>query len=91
MSYCIKFFYISFKMNCSLYMFLASGIKNLLFESFVSSHFTVVPEKTIANKFYNFMEQLEAKKQKNLFENQKLTKLRDWLLPMLMNGQVTVN
>jgi type I restriction enzyme S subunit len=23
-------------------------------------------------------------------ENQKLTKLRDWLLPMLMNGQVTV-
>lgn len=68
-----------------------SGIKNLLFESFVSSHFTVVPEKTIANKFYNFMEQLEAKKQKNLFENQKLTKLRDWLLPMLMNGQVTVN
>jgi type I restriction enzyme S subunit len=24
-------------------------------------------------------------------ENQKLTELRDWLLPMLMNGQVTVN
>jgi|TARA_Y100000031_G_C8168311_1_gene360467 type I restriction enzyme S subunit len=23
-------------------------------------------------------------------ENQKLTELRDWLLPMLMNGQVTV-
>ena len=23
-------------------------------------------------------------------ENQQLTKLRDWLLPMLMNGQVTV-
>lgn len=26
----------------------------------------------------------------NSFENQKLTELRDWLLPMLMNGQVTV-
>jgi len=24
-------------------------------------------------------------------ENQKLTELRDWLLPMLMNGQVKVN
>ena len=26
----------------------------------------------------------------NATENQKLTELRDWLLPMLMNGQVTV-
>lgn len=24
-------------------------------------------------------------------ENQKLTELRDWLLPMLMNGQITIN
>ena len=23
-------------------------------------------------------------------ENQKLSELRDWLLPMLMNGQVTI-
>lgn len=27
----------------------------------------------------------------NINENQKLTELRDWLLPMLMNGQVKVN
>ena len=27
----------------------------------------------------------------NAFQNQKLTELRDWLLPMLMNGQVRVN
>jgi type I restriction enzyme S subunit len=27
----------------------------------------------------------------NEFQNQKLTQLRDWLLPMLMNGQVKVN
>lgn len=26
----------------------------------------------------------------NLKENQQLASLRDWLLPMLMNGQVTV-
>ena len=36
------------------------------------------------------MEQLESKKQKNLKEKQYLTELRDWLLPMLMNGQVKV-
>ena len=68
-----------------------SGIKNLLFESFVSSHFTVIPDETIIEKFYDFMKPLESKKQKNLKENQQLTELRDWLLPMLMNGQVTVN
>ncbi len=27
---------------------------------------------------------------KNSFQNQELTRLRDWLLPLLMNGQVTV-
>lgn len=27
----------------------------------------------------------------NSQQNQQLTQLRDWLLPMLMNGQVTVN
>jgi len=26
----------------------------------------------------------------NAIENQKLSELRDWLLPMLMNGQVSV-
>ena len=68
-----------------------SGIKNLLFESFVSSHYTVVPEDSATIKFFDFMTQSESKKQKNLLENQKLTELRDWLLPMLMNGQVKVN
>jgi len=27
----------------------------------------------------------------NSNENQQLTQLRDWLLPMLMNGQITVS
>ncbi|MGV8944876.1 MAG: restriction endonuclease subunit S [Lutibacter sp.] len=67
-----------------------SGIKNLLFDSFVTSHFVPLPNKELAEKFYEFMQPIHAKKQKNLKENQKLTELRDWLLPMLMNGQVRV-
>lgn len=67
-----------------------SGIKNLLFDSFVSSHFTAIPVKSIVLKFYDLMNQSETKKQKLLKENQQLTSLRDWLLPMLMNGQVKV-
>lgn len=67
-----------------------SGIKNLLFDSFVNSYFTVVPDEKTVNKFYDFMENLHEKKQVALTENQKLSELRDWLLPMLMNGQVKV-
>lgn len=67
-----------------------SGIKNLLFESFVTNYKTVFPKKDIVEKFYQKIKPIHAKKQKNLRENQKLADLRGWLLPMLMNGQVTV-
>lgn len=67
-----------------------SGIKNLLFESFVSKHKICMPTKELVNKFFNFAENIHKKKQDYLKENEKLTQLRDWLLPMLMNGQVTV-
>jgi len=67
-----------------------SGIKNLLLDSFVSSYYTVVPEESIVNEFYAFMENIQRKKQTALAENQQLSELRDWLLPMLMNGQVIV-
>jgi len=68
-----------------------SGIKNLLLDSFISSYYTVVPEEKIVEQFYDLMDNIQEKKQTTLAENQKLTELRDWLLPMLMNGQVKVN
>jgi type I restriction enzyme, S subunit len=67
-----------------------SGIKNLLFESFVTKHKEVFPNSKIVEKFYDFIKPIQSQKQKNLLQNQQLTELRDWLLPMLMNGQVTV-
>ena len=42
------------------------------------------------NQFFDKVYPIHQKIQKNLLENQKLAELRDWLLPMLMNGQVTV-
>ena len=68
-----------------------SGIKNLLLDSFLSSYYTVVPDEKIVEQFYDIMDNIQEKKQTALAENQKLTELRDWLLPMLMNGQVKVN
>jgi type I restriction enzyme S subunit len=65
-----------------------SGIKNLLLDSFLSSYSTVVPDEKVVNQFYDIMESIQEKKQTALAENQQLSSLRDWLLPMLMNGQV---
>ena len=67
-----------------------SGIKNLLLDSFISSYYTVVPDEKIVDQFYDIMDNIQEKKQTALAENQKLMELRDWLLPMLMNGQVKV-
>lgn len=68
-----------------------SGIKNFLFESFMDSYQIVKPEKELVNRFNSFAKIIEKKRQSNLKQNQELAQLRDWLLPMLMNGQVTVN
>lgn len=51
---------------------------------------TVIPPKEIIDAFTaEIKTMLELKEQKNN-ENSELTKLRDWLLPMLMNGQAIV-
>lgn len=67
-----------------------SGIKNLLFESFVTKHHCPLPPSELMELFYAKANPIHQKIQKNLQENQKLAELRDWLLPMLMNGQVKV-
>jgi len=68
-----------------------SGIKNLLFDSFVNSYHTVVPKNYVVTMFYAIMQNIQVKKQTALEESKNLSALRDWLLPLLMNGQVTVN
>jgi type I restriction enzyme S subunit len=50
----------------------------------------VLPDEDISEKFEAVAERSYKKIKHNVFENQHLSTLRDWLLPMLMNGQVTV-
>ena len=47
-------------------------------------------KKEVKEDFNKIVEPLYKKIETNLKQNQHLTALRDWLLPMLMNGQVTV-
>lgn len=67
-----------------------SGIKNLQLDAFLDSYSVPLPPFELSTKYFDFCESLSTKKQLALEENQHLTQLRDWLLPMLMNGQVTV-
>ena len=47
-------------------------------------------QQQIIEKFSNISNPIIRKIIKNYYENARLVSLRDWLLPMLMNGQVTV-
>ncbi len=51
----------------------------------------VIPLKQLTLDLEKIIAPLFSKKVINEIENQKLTELRDWLLPMLMNGQVKVS
>lgn len=67
-----------------------SGIKNFLFDSFTTRYLLEKPPKELMQVFYQKANPIHKQIQKNLKQNQQLTSLRDWLLPMLMNGQVSV-
>ena len=50
----------------------------------------VIPDKFILNKFNEFNRNIFAEISSMIKQNHRLTQLRDFLLPMLMNGQVSV-
>jgi type I restriction enzyme S subunit len=64
-------------------------------EFFRKDHFynvkVTIPNDEVIESFERLVTPLFEKIDLNISENPKLTQLRDWLLPMLMNGQVKVN
>ena len=50
----------------------------------------VLPPDDIVHKFSNQVDSIHAEVSRISKENQNLCQLRDWLLPMLMNGQATI-
>lgn len=51
----------------------------------------ILPNEAIAARYHEVVAPWYEKIKGGIFENQHLMQLRDWLLPMLMNGQVTVH
>lgn len=50
----------------------------------------IIPNEEILHKYGEIVYSMNEKITNNLKQNQELSALRDWLLPMLMNGQVKV-
>lgn len=67
----------------------STGMKLIDSENFDNNTFHVVTELPCKNKDEEFRPDITLL-ENNQKQNQELTELRDWLLPMLMNGQVTV-
>lgn len=57
---------------------------------FLKDTLIMVPDKNISNEFVKIVRPIYEKQVGIVFENIELIKLRDWLLPMLMNGQARV-
>ena len=50
----------------------------------------LVPSRDVLERFTSFAKITISRQLEIVRENRKLQELRDWLLPMLMNGQATV-
>ena len=50
----------------------------------------VLPPQALLDKFHEIVAPIHKKMEQASHENSELRSLRDWLLPMLMNGQATV-
>lgn len=57
---------------------------------FLKQSKVILPCKKTSNDFESVAKAAYESINRNIIENQKLAELRDWLLPMLMNGQVKV-
>lgn len=68
---------------------LGTSINNLTTKHVLNCN-VVVPDSETLRLFEKIVEPLYKKIAIHMVENKRLKELRDWLLPMLMNGQVTV-
>lgn len=66
-----------------------TGIKNLLFDAVITQIPVIIPSRIVANNYHKVIGKMFETIQANNIENDALSSLRDFLLPMLMNGQVT--
>ncbi len=53
--------------------------------------YIVIPDDRVLEAYHRIAQPIYAQISKNICENREIIELRDWLLPMVMNGQVTIS
>ncbi|MFM6623532.1 MAG: restriction endonuclease subunit S, partial [Dolichospermum sp.] len=88
-------------LNCFIYPYLVSQVPRLMSlrtgaqqphinKETIDTSLITIPENDVLQNYYKITKPLFKEIINIAFQNQQLTQLRDWLLPMLMNGQITV-
>lgn len=67
-----------------------TGIKNLDLERFLADEPIVIPPQDYLSRYHDWANVIQRKIVKCGEENDLLSSLRDWLLPLLLSGQVAV-
>ena len=83
-------FLFSIKPELSQKFFQGTGLKHLQ-KPLLKDSMIYIPSEQEINDFNSKIQPLMNMISANTRENKRLTNLRDWLLPMLMNGQATVS
>lgn len=89
---CFKYF-IKFGLEdlyCYLVNLSSGSARDNLSQDKIRKLIFFIPDSNSIRNFHTYIKPMMDRILLNLKENQKLAELRDWLLPMLMNGQVTV-
>ena len=79
----------SIKLELNLKFFLGTGLKHLQ-KPMLKDRPIYIPSTVELKKFNDDVMPLMSMISDNVRESKALTSLRDWLLPMLMNGQATI-
>ena len=67
-----------------------TGIKNLLFDMLCNDYFVVTPNEEIVKKFNQKVSVMFETIQKNCCENEKLEKIKNFILPLIMTGKIEI-
>jgi len=87
-SYVLYYYFLKLLPQFEQLFFAGSGLKHLQ-KNVLKNKYIILPDDKVLNLFKNYCVSSWRKIANCLIQNKELSSLRDFLLPLLMNGQVT--
>lgn len=89
LEYFLPFLFDKLKPSMDTVFFQGTGLKHLQ-KNLLRSYRICIPSQTVLDKFTKVAKEVFIEKHSLLEETEELKKMKDFLLPVLMNGQVTI-